>query len=186
MKGKKALNIIALILVTLASLWSVANLVIVVIKAPMLEKITAALGIISFVYAFTYYFTGYKKQSANFFKVFVYILGIYQLINVVIWTIMDFMDPVIGYCFCILGFITICYLAFGRDLGRERSMKAATLFCACCLVTYTVQTTKYPGMYIASETNYNNMIDAARLIMSLVLIVLMDLKYIDKAKRGRD
>ena len=169
----------------LLSLWSIVGLCFVLIQSPVPQKITALFGTGAFVYFFIYYFKGSRKADAGHFKNFVYCFALYQFINLVMWSIVGFMEPAVGYIAAVIAFLLICCLAFGRDLGKNKSMTGSWIVCALCVIALVVQKASAGGASgTFSSINANNMLDFSRAVMSINLVIAMKHKYDDKKTRN--
>lgn len=179
---RKLAMIISLIFVALAlvaNLYALINLCATT-KLGITEKsgliFDDSFAIIALISAIIYVSAGFKKTSAKFFKFFLYAFILSQLITLFSQVII-LKRSIFAIISTLIPFILLNVLFGTKDLGKKTSIILSTIILACVFAA-----TIFPTIVFK--------FDIMRLIgwitdlsLSAVLLVMMILKYYDKALR---
>jgi len=168
--GFKIVSIIDLLLL-LVSIY--ANVLGIMKDNNYLQYIANLLAIIL---AFAYYFVGYKKKGNLYYRLFSGFLALKEMLAIMY---IGVYENVPAYTFIIF---TICFgvyliLAVAKDLGKKLSFVLASINIALSAFAFA---------YVAMNVKYISVItyNSTRLILTLVLIIMVYVKYNDKEIRG--
>lgn len=134
--------------------------------------------VIALVVAILYISAGFKKASAKYFKFFLYVFILAELIKLftLILIVQSSIFIVIGI---LIAFILLNVLFGTKDLGKKKSLILSTLILVC-FVFSTIAS-------ICLDTYFDIKLLAvclADISLALVLLVMMVLKYYDKTLRN--
>lgn len=142
-----------------------------------MAKVTIIIHFVGFAAALVYTISGYKKDAAKYFKIYMFTLSICEIMSLVSLTSRT--EPsVLSYVLRGICVINALMLTFAKDLGRKKSIticSAILLFHLYNLIhTLINATSKFQAVT-------NTLSDIILVILALVFIVA---KYEDKESRG--
>lgn len=174
---------IAMFLVTFAILGQIISLVgIVKDDFAFIDKVMMCIDVIfcsiGLIVAEVYVFSGFTKKAAKFFKIFLFTFLMSVLISslIVINGMLNGQTKSINLIFHLVVLIALFVLLFVKDLGKKLSLSLSyfTLIANIGLFVYSMLT----------NSNIDYLIKVIGTItLSIVLVVMQHMKYIDKAQR---
>ena len=179
MKKKRAIpawfNIINLILVIGSIVWTIYSMFTAappdghVLESEAIHVLT----LIPMLGALLYCATGYKKSSAGYFNLFIY------LYTAVVFATSLFIrtGPIFLSVFSIISFGILCVLAIAKDVGKKKSfvLCGLNMFLAIIrIIAYFITTGQFPGGMFGN------------LLLAGILGLMVYAKYADKTARGTE
>ena len=149
------------------------------------DKILNGILVIGLLAGLVYLYTGSVKGSAKYYKVFMIIYAIELVYSVVAgicysnalaaWGAAD----IIGLVLTAVSAVCIIVLAFGKDLGKKKSV----LFALLNLILVCVNT--LIGIFVFGNLASHYSIYIGNVILAVVTFLFVLNKYADKKARGR-
>lgn len=166
-------GIVGVIIIIGSLIWNVYELLnMISLKNPdvIAFAVLAGLLILGLVSALVYFFAGYKKDAAKYFKAFAYI---YVLANFEICMFMDVLPLASRFC-TVLTLCVLCVLATGLDLGKKKS----NILCAINMVGTLA------NLIICGMTYAFNSRSVSTTLLAIITWIMVAGKYADKEARG--
>ena len=144
-------------------------------------KIDAAVCVISLLFGLLYSINGYSKDVAKDYKMFMLFYAISAMVSIIV-PVLDLLNVGIGslkfVSVAIDAITTTCafMLAFGKDLGYEKSIKYVTLALSVSIIKLLLNIVKLDFTHSIPSS--------AHLIQAIIAYVFVSAKYKDKEARG--
>jgi len=171
----KWLGIVNIILIINGIAWTVYSMFVTV--APeghgVESQVIHAMTILLLVFAMLYCLTGYKKNSAKFFKAFLYLYTLVSFASILLTRTGPAFLPMLE----MLSFGILCILSVSKNLGADNSLVLSIANVVISLgrnVAYAVIVRQLPGALVGN------------LLLAVILGSMVYAKYADKASRGTD
>ena len=145
-------------------------------EVPTLVKIDSTLCIIALVFGLFYSLSGYKKDAAKYYKVFMYLYFVSNILSLASQLIApmfgkkDFFVVSINAIVLILVFV----LTFIKDLGVNKSTNISLIILLLSVIKLFYD--------VANKTTIPS--EFVNLILACILCVFVSAKYKDKESRG--
>lgn len=153
-------------------------------EANFVAVLESILIIVALVSALFYIFLGYKKDAAHYFKLFLYLFALAQLVSIVNATFNP-EHTTLSVALAALTYAPVLILASAKDLGRRVSLILCGIVIAVYLFIFVGAAFTYPGS-LRGDTSFGTFVlirDGALLLLSLIMGVITFAKYVDKAER---
>lgn len=147
--------------------------------------INGLLLIIALACGLLYSVFGYKKSSANFYKLFMVVYSVVFLLDVIIYFFFTNNSETLGNTVYVvvairmLTFLCLVVLTFVKNLGKNISIN---LSLAILLINVI--------LFVTCITDPNNrslfILPASNLLLSFIAFLLVNGKYLDKEQRGAE
>ena len=176
----KALLVFSLILLAAALVLSVIRLFEPVKSAAVLTYIKLALNILAVLAGFVYVLGGYKKNDAVYYKLFMSLVClsfVFILIkDLMVTQVNGYTSPVSGILRTIIC-VNLVILVFAKDLGKQTSIGLASAVFGVVLFNTIRLIILYGALGVITSA-------AVSLSLSLLVLLLVIGKYMDKTERG--
>ena len=168
----KPLMIIQMCLIAVAVILDAVNIIEGISNGDSIIAILSYLSsAIALFFGGLYLIFDYKKSVATFYKLFV----IMAAVSIGLRTILSFERVTLIFSVVsIFSFLDLLALAFGKDLGMERTSYLYAAFLACEILAAT-------AMLSSSWV-----LSLSTLLLAGTFGLMITFKYIDKASRGRE
>ena len=137
--------------------------------------------VIALIFGLFYAFSGYKKNGSKYYKLFL-LLTLLACIGVVIddfFYIYSYMfSSMLGTYLAIIRIIPVAILAFAKDFGREKSLMCAYSQFILSLVIFIRGIALYGDFFLQIVQFFGY------LLLSIILVIFVEAKYLDKETRG--
>ena len=151
----------------------------------LLAKIDLFACVIALTFGLFYSLSGYKKDSAIYFKAFVYLYAATSILSfatAIISLMVDgsFVFDLNTAKIIIHAIVTICIsiLAIGLDLGKKKSLQLTYAILLLNIVKLIISLVSKTQFAIISS-------DVSNVLLTCTLLVFVCAKYVDKQSRGR-
>jgi len=132
---------------------------------------------LTFLFSLVYCFTGYKKKSARYFKLFCLTYALYATATIygkVIYMTGSFVS-VASLVTAVICCAMIWILTFVKDFGKNRSLALALIVFAC----------EFVNVYLALDRDIGYLITLiGKVALAAVFLIMVRAKYLDKTARG--
>ena len=145
--------------------------------------ITNVFEVISIIFGLVYAISGYKKDSAKYYKGFMITLLITRIVDAFddLYITLTFAEYNNSYFTSVFKFaivICIAILVFAKDFGKKKSLIVAYAALICDVAVFARIITAYGG-FVADIV-----VASIYLILSCITTIFVEAKYIDKESRG--
>ena len=144
-----------------------------------LISITKMLALLSGIY---YIVNGYKKQDAQYYKLFVFFLLAFEVVYTANQMLVG-TTTLLAYCE-LIPLVLMTILAVGKNLGKKNTMIYAGLVFLCKVVICVTNLRQYIGLGTLNLSTTSDLLSS--IILALTIIFMAIGKYVDKAERGRE
>lgn len=181
MKLENKKMIMTLVFSLLLILGSIGDIVYLTAMNEFLPKTFSILSIFTLVAAVAYFFTDFQKSSAKYFKLFIYLFILYEYTSALNF-IMEFnkgkdISFILEACIHPAIFFILNVLMFKKDLGKKLSNMLSLIVLIAQLLILVV---------VLIEKAFNDVIIfkcLSQILIALVLVIMQQMKYIDKTQR---
>ena len=145
-------------------------------KVSMLVNIDSIVCIIALVFGLFYSLSGYKKDSAKYYKVFMYLYFASNILSLMVPLLAPKFETVNYFIASINAVILVLVfiLTFINDLGVNKSTNLSMLILLLNIIKLFYDVSNKTTM----QSGFSN------LILACILCVFVSAKYADKASRG--
>lgn len=184
MKEQTKINIllnVALVLIIFALIGQVYLIIDSKTVYDAITSISAGFAIVALLSACVYIGTEFKKSSAKYFKFYLYCFILAQLAHILAEIVTGFSTAML-VCDCV-EFVLLNILFGVKDLGKLKSLVISGIVLLICIIlclVYSIISSKELG----SDATFSLfLLWLTPIALSAVLLIMMVLKYHDKAMR---
>ena len=163
-----------LVLILIAAVW-------MIIKAAKTTDIFILLsvleGLIACAAATAYALLGYKKDAAKFYKIFMVMYALSALLSA-LPCFLSGQGGIIDKVAAILTVIGALILAFVKDLGEQKTLIIADILAILYAVVFIYKIFTAENFFMDAQASFTG------LVLSILAIIFIKGKYIDKHSRG--
>lgn len=148
------------------------------------DKMVNCALIVGLIAGLVFAFNGYKKSSADMYKIYMVIYAVALIINAVAgifisnnmpsWTFPDYL----GMTLIVISIVAILILVFVKNLGKKIS-EALVLYNMIATCGFSL----YQIIILGDIASYYS-IYIGNILLSIIAYIFVKLKYVDKASRG--
>lgn len=180
-KLKKA-NLLNTVLVIVTIVLEVIGLLLML--GPSSDFILDILNIVALLCGLYYIATGYKKSSANFYKIFMYLYAfeaIYATLSCIITCSNDVNAFVfiLEILFNVFHVLLVSCLAFIKNLGKKASIRLAEINVICAIASVILF-----GIIIVKDISLFLDLYLGSILVAILALVFVIAKYENKGNRG--
>ena len=152
-------------------------------SATMMTKIDSVVCMVALIFGLFYSLSGYKKDSAKYYKVFMILYVVSSIFSLVvgIYSNIKSDSTVSGInifaTLCSIAIIVCaCILVVGKDMGEQKSIHLSCVILVAGLVKMIIALYSKSLDVITSEVS--------NLVLAIIVVAFVSAKYLDKASRG--
>lgn len=175
-----------LLLFAVCSLSTITFAVIALTKGAFYNTATALIDIVAIIVGFIYVVKNAGKDSRGFYKLFMGLYALGEMISLISWAIVGAGDSYIRFALILTNFAMLMALAFGKDLGEKNTMMIICEMLLIAGIVTLISIIRSPGMFRGGDAidTVAITINGMRFDMTALLLFMAKGKYIDKASRG--
>ena len=163
-----------LVLILIAAVW-------MIIKAAKTTDIYILLsvleGLIACAVATAYALLGYKKDAAEFYKIFMILYAVTALLSA-LPCFLSGQGDIVDKVAAVLTFIGALILAFAKDLGEQKTLIIADILALLYAIVFIYKIFTAKDFFMEAQASFTG------LVLSILAIIFIKGKYIDKHSRG--